>query len=93
MTPEIVFNTLCEQHDLTVVDIGLNLKQASEYLYGASVHWDGFSRDGISCASASGPTVTAALKAAIAQSVVDRTPPHPIDIPTIDLDKELASCS
>lgn len=91
MAPEIVFNTLCEQHDLTVVNIGLNLTQSREYLYGATVHWDGFSRDGISCASGNGPTVTAALKAAIAQSVVDRTPPHPIDIPVIDLDKELAA--
>ncbi len=66
---------LCEQHNLTVISVGMNLKQIDAYRFDATVHWDGFTRTShAGCAGESAATIADALAKTISRSIADRTP-------------------
>lgn len=72
-------DALCKiaaDHDLTVVALSVSLDQISpDWRYSATVHWNGFSRDGNPCAPGYGPDIHTALVNALDCAQRDRTPP------------------
>ena len=66
---------LCDQHNLTAITIGVNLKQREEYQFGVTVHWDGFSTRDIGCTGVQGATIADALAATVARAITERTRP------------------
>jgi hypothetical protein len=83
---ETALADLCAKHGLTIITIGMNLKQAEGSRFDCSAHWDGYSRRGISCVSGFGSTAAQALKEALVAAASDRTQPEP-SVPALTLDE------
>lgn len=61
---------ICAAHDLHNISVAI----CTEFGARATVHWNGFSRDGISCASTPGDTINDAVANVIAEARIKRTP-------------------
>ena len=65
---------LCDKHDLTSLSVAYGKTLRKEYAFGATCHWDGFSRRNITCASEYGSDISTAVSDAIIAMQQDRTP-------------------
>jgi hypothetical protein len=82
-----VFEGLLAKHNLHVVSVGINTHCSDGAQWNATAHWEGFSRDGIACASGHAATPREAIEKAIRQSIVDRAP-HEADVSVPALEVE-----
>ena len=78
MTLEETFRKIAAEHDLMTVSLLLQVSGVSDdYRFGATVHWDGYSRSDITCEHGFGPSLEAALNNALDKSRADRAAPAP----------------
>ncbi len=67
-------NALADEHGFHAVSVSFNRQCSVDWRWSANVHWCGFSRDGITCASGHGLTPLDALNNAVLDAAKDREP-------------------
>jgi hypothetical protein len=63
-----------KEHGFTAVSAGFNSHVSVGRWWSVNVHWDGFSRDGNSCAGGSGNSIPEALAKALHKAAAKRVP-------------------
>lgn len=71
---ETLMQQIGQEHGFNAVSVGFNTVVSIPRYWAANVHWNGFSRTGIACASGHGDTPQAALEAAVKEAIERREP-------------------
>jgi len=81
---EAAFAALMAEHDLT--RIGIDLGNAGDPYWCATLHWEGFARGGNSCVMSHGNTPQEALQAALIEAKSKRLQDAP-EVPALTLEQ------
>jgi hypothetical protein len=89
-TIETAFAEIVQAHDCTYVQISYSPAMPEGYIWTLALHWEGFTRSGISCKHGFGVTPAVAFENALASMKADREPLARLDEDTT-VDFEVAS--
>ena len=77
------FAKIAAEHDCLTVALSFSTYSPDDYQWNVTLHWDGFSRRNLTCASESGATPAVALGKTLAKMKADREPIGDFDSNTV----------